>query len=229
VATEDEDTSNDSKNIRPVQKNFKSSTGQLKLFLCPGHYTQENVATMPTADVVVMFNPGLTCPDYPKWNDTLHCIPNGTPLLLLTNTQMEVLADIQFLLEHGHLKLSSLPPPWLEISAEEDETKNSESDAYYWGENPYCGWRVRQSGTLANDVYVKNRWMFRGFVDRCAGLPSRVQAPTNSNSPSLQDVGLVTNRTRATSSRESESPKKKRKLSSGTANENSKRSNPALI
>lgn len=29
----------------------------------------------------------------------------------------------------------------------------------------FCGNRVRQSGTMANDLFVKNRWMLGGILD----------------------------------------------------------------
>jgi hypothetical protein len=44
-----------------------------------------------------------------------------------------------------------------EASAENDDTNDS-----FFSKNPFCGDRVRQSGTMANDLYVKSRWILGG-------------------------------------------------------------------
>ena len=59
------------------------------------------------ADIVVFHNPGFTCPDY-DWAVTLSCIPKGTPFLLTTNTELEGIADFQYLLENDLIQ--SMPP-----------------------------------------------------------------------------------------------------------------------
>jgi len=128
-------------------------------------------------DVVVFFNPGLTCPDY-VWEKSMSCVPSGTPFLVTTNTEMEALADCQYLYEHKFI--AALPRTAAEIingdmgsddGQSDEEEKNAIKESYdlatrqmmFFGENPYCGSRVRQSGNMANDLFVKNRWMFGGI------------------------------------------------------------------
>jgi hypothetical protein len=241
VTANDENATAKTKSIQQVSIQNQSGKDQLELFLCPGNYTQDVVSKIPKLDIAVMFNPGLTCPDYPSWNDTLYCIPPGTPILLCTNTQMEVLADIQFLLEHGHVRLNSLPPPWMGNSSPtpDDDAKfggggvnrspSGNEEPYFWGENPYCGWRVRQSGTMANDVYVKNRWMFGGFIDRLKVQPARRQQVKSKSPPPLKMSATSANMPLIPEKEGTPSKKKRKVEENGFAKNNSKRTNPALI
>ena len=116
-------------------------------------------------DVVVFFNPGFTCPDY-NWGGALACIKSGTPFLVTTNTEMEGIADCQYLYEKGFI--ASLPPMIRDIvggsnDEGEDEDMDGDESGMFFGENPFAGSRVRQSGNMANDLFVKNRWMFGGI------------------------------------------------------------------
>jgi hypothetical protein len=116
---------------------------------------------IPKADVIFFFNPGFTCPDY-TWDHTVHSLPKGTPFVVATNTEMEALADIQYLHDMGIVSenadsiLETLRNEELQDSTETDSLK----EIIYFGENPFSGLRVRQNGTMANDLYVKNRWLF---------------------------------------------------------------------
>jgi hypothetical protein len=75
---------------------------------------------------------------------------------------MEALADIQYLHDMGIVSenadsiLETLRNEELQDSTETDSLK----EIIYFGENPFSGLRVRQNGTMANDLYVKNRWLF---------------------------------------------------------------------
>lgn len=126
-------------------------------------------------DLVVFFNPGFTCPDYAFWKETLRCIPSGTPFLSATNTEMEGMADCQFLLDQD--KMQSLPAGLADIfdvhSRRDDEDVQGDSAQYsssssdngsFFAVNPFSGSRVRQNGTMANDLFVKNRWILGGIL-----------------------------------------------------------------
>jgi hypothetical protein len=145
-----------------------------------GEYTtkllqQEEISK---ADIIVFHNPGFTCPDY-DWTKTLATIPKGTPFLMTTNTELEGIADCQFLLESDLLQ--DLPPMLADIFGDEappptsmdDEKEDGAPSGPFFNENPFCGNRVRQSGTMANDLFVKNRWMLGGQLN------SQSQQPPN--------------------------------------------------
>ncbi len=163
-------------------------------------------------DVVVFFNPGFTCPDY-NWDGALSCIKSGTPFLVTTNTEMEGIADCQYLYEKGFIP--SLPPMIRDIiegsdaGNEDGDTDDEESDMFF-GENPFAGSRVRQSGNMANDLFVKNRWMFGGIFG---------SEPKKSSTGAKRKEGGANER----------SPKKKKNKKSKKSKGNTKRSNPALI
>jgi hypothetical protein len=61
---------------------------------------------------------------------------------------------------------------------EEDLTEVKDQSNAFFSENPYSGSRVRQSGTMANDLFVKNRWMLGGVLD--VFDPSKADADTPS-------------------------------------------------
>jgi hypothetical protein len=180
------------------------AVGTLTIRTFKGLYTaeslnrEEGINGVPP-DLVVLFNPGFTCPDYTHWAETLRCMPDGTPFLSTTNTEMEAIADCQYLLDQD--KIQSLPPGMAELldvySEEAEEASNS-----FLGLNPFCGSRVRQNGTLANDVFVKNRWILGGIL-------GRFQASSRRGAP----AGTV----------------KRTKVNDGNNGSNSKASNPALI
>ena len=72
----------------------------------------------------------------------------------------------------------------------------------FFNANPFCGNRVRQSGTMANDLYVKSRWMFGGM-----------SGPLPAAKGNERDEA-------------SASPKKKRRVAGSG---NTKSANPALV
>ena len=125
-----------------------------------GLYSRKTLAGSNPADIVALFNPGLTCPDYSHWKETLESIPEGTPFLSTTNTEMEGLADCQFLLDQD--KIQTLPAGLADlfgVYSEGEDVSNS-----FFAVNPFAGNRVRQNGTMANDLFVKNRWMLGGIL-----------------------------------------------------------------
>ena len=141
------------------------STGKKKKAPCDllvqthcGQYTSELLkdGKYSSPDIVVCFNPGFTCPDY-DWEEAVRCIPEGTPILVTTNTELEGIADAQYLLD---LDLINDIPPGLEEALGIGESTSTEHDSEaFFSVNPCSGTRVRQSGTMANDLYVKSRWI----------------------------------------------------------------------
>ena len=163
-------------------------------------------------DVVVFFNPGFTCPDY-NWDGALACIKSGTPFLVTTNTEMEGIADCQYLYEKGFI--SWLPPMIRDIiegsdREDEDSDMDDEESNMFFGENPFAGSRVRQSGNMANDLFVKNRTIFGGIFG---------SEPKKATTGTKRKEGSVDER----------SPKKKKNKESKKSKGNTKRSNRALI
>ncbi|KAL7526115.1 hypothetical protein ACHAWF_001631 [Thalassiosira exigua] len=138
-----------------------------------GRYGGPGRPKLPTPDAIVFFNPGLSCGDY-DWSEALKAAvayqrstSEKIPFVVATNTELEGYADLRYLLEGGHLDPASLPADILEAadwpSGNDD---GDEEHAFFFGENPYAGLRVRQSGTMGNDLYVKNRWILGGTLGR---------------------------------------------------------------
>jgi hypothetical protein len=128
---------------------------------------RDGIMAIPAADIVVFFHPGFTHPDYDNWQETLAAIPSGTPFLLTSHTEMEAIADAQYLLEQD--KIQSLPAGLADIlQVDIDTTDNADDDnaggGCFFAVNPFHGLRVRQNVTMANDLYVKNRWMLGGTI-----------------------------------------------------------------
>lgn len=102
---------------------------------------------------------------------------------------MEGIADCQYLLDQDCIQ--AIPPALADVfgvycAPEDDE---SEVVSSIFSENPFCGTRVRQSGTMGNDLFVKNRWMLIGILDsfdssrkRKDSAAKRVKANSCSNS-----------------------------------------------
>ena len=181
-------------------------------------------------DVVVFFNPGFTCPDY-SWDGALKCIKGGTPFLVTTNTEMEGIADCQYLFEEGFI--ASLPPMIRDIIEGGEDSDDEERDVadddcdddldyMYFGENPFAGSRVRQSGNMANDLFVKNRWMFGGIFGGS-------EQKTSSTSTSKKRKETEEENGDDEESPKKKEKKKKKKKSKGSKGGNTKKSNPALI
>jgi hypothetical protein len=129
---------------------------------------------------------------------------------------MDGIADCQYLRDHN--KIQSLPPVIAEIFGatlpstehhdndyEDDESNERDGhrppydNTSFFSINPFCGSRVRQNGTMANDLFVKNRWILGGIMNRL--------------DPSTKDVQPITSK----------------KLKIDGNNTNTKANNPALI
>lgn len=102
---------------------------------------------------------GFTCLDY-SWDEALSAVRNETPYLVTTNTELEAIADVQYLLDRAFIR--DIPSGLASIlDADVTEADNDSKDTFF-SVNPFCGNRVRQSGTMANDLFVKSRWIFGG-------------------------------------------------------------------
>ena len=146
---------------QPLQTLDKKQLGTLHVTAIHG-LNHEQAKALSTPDSVIMFQPGFTVPDY-DWSDSLKCIRDGTPFLLTSNTEMEAIADVQYLLEQD--RMQELPPGLadvLEVSCQ--TTSDDDDDNALLAVNPFCGLRVRQNTSMANDVFCKNRWMVRGRI-----------------------------------------------------------------
>ena len=134
---------------------------------------------------------------------------NQFPFLVTTNTEMEALADMQYLFDRELFE--DIPQAlkfMLENTGAEDQDQSSLIDdgndgdsSSFFSLNPYCGMRVRQSGTMANDLYVKSRWLFGGI-----------------SGPLTKEVASL--------SKKESSSKRKRVVGE---NANNKKANPALV
>ena len=163
-----------------------SSTLTMETYRCK--YGGRDQPYLPYPDVIVFFNPGFSCPDYDwsvalsaamayQYSSTTSGAYSGSaiPFLITTNTEMEGLADIKYLLDGGYVDEKTLSRDVLEMidqpqatngeGAQHADAKKYDDDRVtsFFGENPYAGLRVRQSGTMANDLYVKNRWIIGGL------------------------------------------------------------------
>jgi len=158
-------------------------------------------------DVIVFFNPGFTCPDY-DWEPSISFLKTvQIPLLVTTNTEMEAMADLQFL--HDRQIFLDIPLGLKGLLQNgkydgdevDDEAATVDESQIFLSINPYAGLRVRQSGTMGNDLYVKSRWILGGI--------SSVMPVTTSGSEKGKPPAT----------------KKRRTEGSG----NCKKSNPALV
>jgi hypothetical protein len=186
------------------------STTKLMIKTCNEDYRTDG-DSLP--HIIVFFNPGFTCPDY-DWEPSLSCLKtNQIPFLVTTNTEMEAMADLHFL--HDQRILFDIPKGLDEMLLQngldphadngDDNEDCMDSTCSFLSLNPYAGLRVRQSGTMANDLYVKSRWILGGISSKKVESNETSRRSAQNRSPSAT--------------------KKRRKEGSG----NTKKSNPALV
>jgi len=183
-----------------------------RLILETSRQNYDKSLSTTAANLLVFFNPGFTCPDY-DWGSALSHIKPGTPFLVTTNTEMEGISDVQYLHERGWM--DNIPPGIEDIIMGESGGNMKEEGkgcTSFFSENPYAGSRVRQSGTMANDLYVKNKWVFGGFFGK-ESATKPVSSKRKNEEKSNEDQNLP--------------PLKKKHKVKGSGN--SKKKNPALI
>jgi len=214
-------TSSSKKNGTDSEDAAAAVVGALRIRSRRCAYDKVLLETIPPADVVVFFNPGFTCPDY-DWREAVSCIPKGTPFLLTTNTELEGIADCQWLLDQD--RIQALPAGLADVfglysapdnddaAAADDGRQRSNNGAAFFSVNPFCGSRVRQSGTMANDLYIKNRWMLGGIIDSF----------DQEKAAREQQSDAASKRQRRTAATDADT-------SGGNTNNNTKTGNPALV
>ena len=110
-------------------------------------------------DLLVFFNAGFTCPDY-DWAATLSSVvakaSSPIPFFGTSNSELENLNDIEWLNTQGFTSF--------DLDGDQDEDDKDDALACFFSENPFRGSRVRQSGMLANDLYVKSSFLFGGAL-----------------------------------------------------------------
>ena len=144
---------------------------------------------------------------------------NEIPFLVTTNTEVEAIADVQYLMDHEIL--FDIPPglkAMLQMNGNEDgdgstppedDEEDDDDCTTFLSLNPYSGNRVRQSGTMANDLYVKSRWIFGGISSAKSSIPTK-----------KRDTAA------AAAGKGIEGEKKKRRVEGSG---NTKKTNPALV
>lgn len=184
----------DAKEIVPVVQK-KNNKCELKVETIKGDYSKSLLKSqkLPPPDIVVFFNPGFTCPDY-EWEEALSSITKGVPVLLTTNTELEGIADVHYLLDHDLVE--ELPVGLASILQNmdiSDDNGEEDSDSFF-SVNPFCGSRVRQSGTMGNDLFMKNRWIFGGFFGKQSkegSKPTKKQKIEGSGNTKKMNPALV--------------------------------------
>ena len=85
--------------------------------------------------------------------------------MITTNTEMEAISDLQFLHQHGYIdNLPAMVADIVDGASDHDiDIADHNDNNIFFGENSNSGTRVRQSGNMANDLFVKNRWIYGGL------------------------------------------------------------------
>jgi hypothetical protein len=125
--------------------------------------------------------------------------------------------------------------------ASDGKSQSNEDTTFFFGKNPYAGLRVRQSGTVGNNLYVKNRWIV-GEVFSSSGSNAYNCCSSSGSPKNEKSAGETTNhsnndddedgieveqrgkRRKGSSAADSSDGKKK-----GKRGNTAKRKNPALI
>ena len=234
---------NSSNEVNVSIPDLKGCTLVMETHCCNYGDSEMKQKQLGAPDAIVFFNPGFSCPDY-DWSKALASASSSTssssssiPFLITTNTEMEGFADIKCLLDGGYITSTSVPRDILEAVDHSSSTANSnqqeEEDGctFFFGENPYSGMRVRQSGTMGNDLYVKNRWIVGGLFQQqkkkqkegTTTLSSLLSLPGSKKKRKAKDTSDEDNEDN------SERKKKQKKSGNGESKKNTKRKNPALI
>jgi hypothetical protein len=147
-------------------------------------------------DILIFFNPGFTCPEY-NWEDTVSFMKDtpGIPFIVTTNTELEAIADLQYLWDRGLIQ--RIPAGLMDmfegtgsnhedrdVNYDDDKEEEADEGVSFLSVNPYCGLRVRQNGTMANDVYVKSRWIFGGLTGSPHFSQKKAEGPPRKKSKS---------------------------------------------
>jgi hypothetical protein len=247
----------DTSNLSMKNKSSITATPSSMLIIetqCSNYGSRNNNNTqglvLPPPDVIIFFNPGFSCPDY-DWSSALSYASSYSlcdnvggggpiPFLVTTNTELEGYADIKVLLDGGYININTVSRDILEAidypidKSNGSSNKNKQYDdefeeQFIFGMNPYVGLRVRQSGTMGNDLFVKNRWIICGLFQKMSSIPNTATPPTrNKRNKSItdrrnkddddDDIGEEKSRKRQRNDNDA-----------GGGDKNAKKKNPALI
>jgi hypothetical protein len=243
-----DDTSNLSMKNKSSSNNTTSPMLIIETQCCNYGNNTDKELVLPPPDVIIFFNPGFSCPDY-DWSSALSYASSYSlydklgggpiPFLVTTNTELEGYADIKVLLDGGHININTVSRDILEaidypignrnISNKSKQYDDEFEEQVIFGMNPYVGLRVRQSGTMGNDLFVKNRWIICGLFQKMSSIrPNTATPPTHKRNKSItdsrnkddddDDIG------------EEKSRKRQRNENDvGGGDKNAKKKNPALI
>jgi len=187
--------SNSHKRKRSDSKEDDSSSCRVVIHSVRTNYDETIRKTYSSPDIIVFFNPGFTCPDY-SWQEALDaCVAIDSskklPFLVTTNTEMEAISDLGWLHQYGYIE--SLPETVSDIindgmkEHDPDIVDYNDKHQMFFGENPNQGSRVRQSGNMANDLFVKNRWIYGGLLGKAKDESSEEKSTGKSKKGNLSD------------------------------------------
>ena len=179
-------------------------------------------------------------PDY-DWASALAAAAAAgpVPFLVATNTEMEGVADIRCLLDSGGGRLldaATVPADVLAAAdhprpaagspaARSGDDEEGGTTPFFFGPNPYAGWRVRQSGTMGNDLYVKNSWIVGGLFQGGGGS----NVPSSGEECAEPQARAEKRRRRSEDVEDDGGETQPPKRQNNGENVNTKRTNPALI
>ena len=174
----------------------------------------------PSPDLVVFFNPGFTGEFEEDWRQAFECVKIGTRFLASTNTELEAIAEIEHLSGLGLFK----KPTEMEDDNEDisysnaNSTHDDDEDVDMAGKsfianNPWCGSRVRQSDSFANDLYKKNYMLYGGTF-------------LGTKTEQKEKIKKTTTKTTTKTAKRKRVPEENK---NNNKKNNKKKSNPALI
>ena len=126
-------------------------------------------------DAIFGFNLGLTCPDY-DWATSAAALAQqrtapssvatlGKPLVMITNTLMEIMMDRECLEDdHGVVLLETKKKRKKSLMSSSSSSSSCDKEMRFGTRNPFSWIPWRQSGTLGNDVYRKNSHITAGYI-----------------------------------------------------------------
>ena len=131
-------------------------------------------------DAIFGFNLGLTCPDY-DWATSAAALAQprtspssvatlGKPLLMITNTLMELMMDRECLEDDHGVVLLETKKKRKKILMSSSSSSSCDKEMRFGTRNPFSWIPWRQSGTLGNDVYRKNSHIAAGYICNSAEI-----------------------------------------------------------
>ena len=120
---------------------------------------------------------------------TLPLAHNNLQMQCIQRSELENLNDVEWLDSNGFSTF--------DLDGDEGANQESENEDVvesFFGENPFKGSRVRQSGMLANDLYVKSSYLFGGTLSLPRGGKKRKEEEVDDDDYDDDDVANVTSK-----------------------------------